>query len=223
MLSLVRIGVVLPAVLVLLSGCATRDWVRELFVKKDAEIDQRFTRVEGQVQERVEGMGFRVTTLENSVGEVRQVALGARDRADGAFSRADGAFSRADEANSRLTRLWNNRHARIVVDTAEVRFGFDRWDLDDRAQTALLGLVNELKQNPKLTVELEGYADPVGSPGYNVELSRRRAEAVRRFLGSKGVEIARIHYIGYGSVADRGISDEKKRRVTVNLTAPSTE
>ncbi len=45
------IGIVLPAVLLLTSGCATKNWVQELFTKRQAEVDQRFGQVEGRVNE----------------------------------------------------------------------------------------------------------------------------------------------------------------------------
>jgi OOP family OmpA-OmpF porin len=213
----VRIAGLMPAMLLLVSGCATKGWVQDLMGKRVVEVDQRFAKVEGRMGEeaqRVEGMGFRVQTLEGSVGEVRGVAFGARER-------ADGAFARADEVNSRLTRLWSNRHARTLVDTLEVQFGFDRWDLDDGAQTALVSLVKELKESPKLGVELEGYTDPAGPAEYNVQLSQRRAEAVRRFLVEKGVDLPRIHSVGLGPLLERGMAEDKKRRVTVKLTAPA--
>jgi OmpA family len=65
-------------------------------------------------------------------------------------------------------------------------FGFDRWDLDDRAQTALGEVVSELKKNAALSVVLEGYTDPQGAGAYNMELSQRRVEAVRRYLVGRG-------------------------------------
>ena len=217
-----RIGVLMPVLLVLVSGCATKDWVRDLLGTKEAEIDQR-------VGQRVEGMGFRVQRLEGSVGEVGEMAKGARarseeafGRADGAFARGDAAFARADEVDSRLTRLWNNRHARDLVETLHVQFAFDRWDLNDTAQTALLSLVKDLRQNPKLIVDLEGYTDSVGAGDYNVQLSQRRVEAVRRFFVEKGVELPRIHWIGLGQLPDRGALEEqaKNRRVTLKLMLP---
>ena len=204
MRRVIHIGFLLPAVLILVGGCATRDWVRELLGKKEAETDQRFT----ETGQRIEGMGFRVKNLEASVGEVGEVAKGAR--------------TRADEVDSRLIRLWANRHARDLADTVQVQFGFDRWDLNDTAQTALLSLIKELRQNPKLTVDLEGYTDSVGAPNYNVQLSQRRVEAVRRYLVEKGVELPRIHSIGLGQLPDRGAPAEqaKNRRVTVKLMVP---
>lgn len=222
MRRVIRIGVVMPALLVLASGCATKDWVRDLLGKKEAEIDQR-------VGQRVEGMGFRVQSLEASVGEVGETAKSARarseeafGRADGAFARADSAFARAEEVDQRLTRLWSNRHARELVETLHVQFGFDRWDLNDTAQTALLSLARELRENPKLIVDLEGSTDSVGSRDYNVLLSQRRVEAVRRYLVEKGVDLPRIHWIGLGQLPDRGTPEEqaKNRRVTVKLMLP---
>lgn len=163
--------------------------------------------MEGRVQ-RVEGMGFQIQKLEASVGEAR--------------SRADEAFARAEQVDGRLTRLWNNRHARDLADTVQVHFGFDRWDLNDTAQTALLSLVKELRENPKLVVDLEGYTDSVGTPEYNVGLSQRRVEAVRRYLVEKGIELPRIHSIGLGQLSDNGKPEEqaKNRRVAVKLMVP---
>jgi outer membrane protein OmpA-like peptidoglycan-associated protein len=160
-----------------------------------------------------------VGTLETSVGEVGGVAKGAQERANSAMARADGAMARADEVDGRLTRLWNNRNARSLVDTAEVRFGFGKADLNDGAQTSLLGLVKEMKENPRLTVELEGYTDSVGPAEYNVALSQRRVDAVRRFLVQQGIEQTRIHAIGLGPLPDRSLPAEQKRRVTVKLIA----
>ena len=234
MRNVVRIGVLFPAFLLLVSGCATRDWVREFVAPKEAETDQRFAKVEGRVNEetqridqridktevrvtegaqRVEGMGGRMNTLETSIGDVREVAKAARER-------ADTGVTKADETNSRLTRLWDSRNKRSLVETIEVQFRFDRWDLSDKTETALVGLVKELKENDKLAVELEGYTDQTGDGEYNIQLSQRRVEAVRRFLVKQGVEQPRIHSIGLGPILDPATPKEKKRRVTVKLMLP---
>lgn len=192
--ELFRMTVLGAGLLLLVTGCATRDWVRDLLGKKEVETNQRFVTVEGQV------------------GEVGGTAKSA-------FGRADAAHARAEEVNGRLTRLWNNRDARDLAETLTVRFGFDQWDLNDTAQTALLSLVRELKENPKLTLELEGYTDSVGPREYNVQLSQRRVEAVRRYLVEKGVGLPRIHSIGFGALRDNGKpqEQEKNRRVTIKL------
>ena len=213
MTRMTRIAVLLPAVLVAVSGCATKDWVRDLMGKKEVEIG-----------ERMDGLGNQIKTTDANLGETTKLARGAGERADGALARADGALSKADGAmskaggvDSRLTRIWSNRYNHKTVDTVEVYFGFDQADLSDGAQTALVSVVKELEANPTLVVKLGGFTDPKGTKSYNYTLAQRRVEAVRRFLADKGVQLSRVQAIGMGPLDDRGTPDEKKRRVTITL------
>jgi outer membrane protein OmpA-like peptidoglycan-associated protein len=197
------LGALSAAALTLTTGCATKGWVQDLVTKKTAEVDQRTTqRIDG-VEGRVEGVGVEV---KEAHGAAREAQTAAR-----------GALGRADDVDSRLTRLWSSRHTRKLVDTTHLQFAFDRADLSDAAQTTLAGLVKELKANPGLTVDLEGYADPVGKRDYNVALSQRRVEAVRRYLVGSGIELSRIFFVGLGQLDDSGLSNAQKRRVTLKL------
>ena len=206
MLQMARIGLLLPAVLMVVSGCATRDWVHDLMGKKEVVIG-----------ERMDGLGNQIKTIDTSLGETTQLARGAGERADGAMSKADGAMAKAGGVDGRLTRLWSNRYNQKAVDTVEVYFGFDQADLSDGAETVLLGVVKELEASPTLVVKLGGFTDPKGTKSYNYTLAQRRVEAVRRFLVDKGVPLSRVQAIGMGPLDDRGTPDEKKRRVTVTL------
>jgi outer membrane protein OmpA-like peptidoglycan-associated protein len=194
-----RLALFVPAVLVAVSGCATKDWVRDLMGKKEVEIGQRMDGLDGEIK-----------TTQANLGETTQVARGAGER-------ADSAMTRAGNVDGRLTRLWSNRYNQKAVDTVEVYFGFDKADLSDGAQTALLGVVKELQASPTLIVRLGGFTDPTGTRDYNYGLAQRRVEAVRRFLVDKGVELSRVQAIGMGPLEDRNIPEEKKRRVTVTL------
>jgi outer membrane protein OmpA-like peptidoglycan-associated protein len=206
MLQMARIAVLLPAVLMVVSGCATRDWVRDLVGKKEAEIGGR-----------MDGLGNQIKTTDANLGETTKLALGAGERADGAVAKADGAMTKAGNVDSRLTRIWSNRYNQKAVDTVEVYFGFDQAELSDGAQTALIGVVKELEANPTLVVKLGGFTDPKGTKSYNYTLAQRRVEAVRRYLADKGVQLSRVQAIGMGPLDDRGTPNEKKRRVTVTL------
>src|SRR6266508_525125 len=216
-----RIVVVPAAVLLLASGCATKNFVRELVGKSEAELDQRV----GKVNERVvtvEGRlgeeSQRVTKVEGQLGETNQRVGEVGEQAKAAHTKADAAFGRADEVDSRLTRLWTNRNKRQLVETVHVQFGFDKADLTDGAQTALATIVKELQANPALTVELEGYTDPTGAKDYNVTLSQRRVESVRRYLIEQGAELPRIHSVGRGPLnGGKGGEIAKQRRVTLKL------
>lgn len=210
MVHMTRIAVLLPAVLMAVSGCATRDWVRDLMGKKEVEIG-----------ERMDGLGNQIKTTDTNLGETTKLARGAGERADGATAKADGAIAKAGGVDNRLTRIWSNRYNHKTADTVEVYFGFDQADLSDGAQTALLGVVKELEASPTLVVKLGGFTDPKGTKNYNYTLAQRRVEAVRRFLADKGVQLSRVQAIGMGPLDDRGTPDEKKRRVTVTLMVDS--
>jgi outer membrane protein OmpA-like peptidoglycan-associated protein len=229
-----QIGVLLPAVLILVSGCATKDWVREAMQRKSIEIgtqvegvdqrvdtvgkqvetvDQKVVTVDGRVTQaagRIDQVGTRVDKVEGSVTEANETAKGAKDL-------GNSALAKADDVDKRLTRLWTNRHNARLVDTVQVFFGFDRAELDDRAQTALANMAKDLQGNPNLIVELTGHTDARGPREYNYQLSQRRVESVRRFLVEKGVQMSRIQSVGLGPVAEPGAPDPEKRRVTAKM------
>jgi outer membrane protein OmpA-like peptidoglycan-associated protein len=63
-----------------------------------------------------------------------------------------------------------------------------------------------------------GHTDAKGSAGYNKQLSLRRAEAVKRFLVSKGLDAHRLDTVGYGSerlLAPDRPEDPSNRRVEI--------
>jgi outer membrane protein OmpA-like peptidoglycan-associated protein len=197
------IAVLLPAVLITLSGCATKGWVRDLVRTNQVETNQR-------VDEKVDTVSTQVKAVEASLGDTTQLARGANEK-------ADAAMTKANSVDSRLTRVWSNRYNQKAVDTVDIYFGFDQADLSDGAQTALLGVVKELEASPTLVVRLGGFTDSKGSRNYNYTLAQRRVEAVRRFLAEKGVQLSRVQAIGMGSLDDPAVPADKKRRVTVTL------
>jgi outer membrane protein OmpA-like peptidoglycan-associated protein len=206
MARMTRLAVLVPIALVAVSGCATKDWVRDLMGKKEVEIGQRMDGLSGEIKT-TQG---DVKTTQANLSETTQVARGAGER-------ADAAMGKAGNVDGRLTRLWQNRYNQKAVDTVEIYFGFDKADLSDGAQTALVGVVKELQASPTLIVRLGGFTDPTGKRDYNYLLAQRRVESVRRFLVEKGVELSRVQAIGMGPLEDRGVPEEKKRRVTVTL------
>lgn len=68
----------------------------------------------------------------------------------------------------------------------------------------LLQLMNE---NPTLRVQINGYTDNVGKPADNVKLSAARAKAVVDYLASKGIDLKRLAFKGFGET--KPIADNK--------------
>jgi peptidoglycan-associated lipoprotein len=84
-----------------------------------------------------------------------------------------------------------------VCDYQPIRFGFNESSLDSDSQAKLAQLAVCLKkQNAKVTIE--GHADERGTEEYNLQLSNRRAAAVKKYLVDLGVSGAKIDTVGYG-------------------------
>jgi len=240
MRSRVTVLLVLVTASLVGAGCATKGWVREQVGLERSQTDKQVSDVEGrvgteakrvdattarvgEVEKQVEGVNKSVENTNRSVESVSRSVEGVSKSAQAAQDRADSALARAEQSDQRLTRLWTKRYDRQPVDTQEVLFKFGRADLEDGAQTLLLGVVRELKGNPNLSVDLVGYTDPVGPQEYNMQLSQRRVEAVRRFLVQQGIEMPRINFVGLGVLSETGIPNDKKRRVTVRTMVAAAD
>jgi peptidoglycan-associated lipoprotein len=67
---------------------------------------------------------------------------------------------------------------------------------DAAALDRFANIVSKHYNGAKVTVE--GFADPAGSNRYNASLSQRRAEAVKAYVSSKGLDASLINTVGYG-------------------------
>ena len=100
-------------------------------------------------------------------------------------------------------------------------FAFNSAELAPSAITELADTLDSLKVDSKLRVKINGYTDSVGSAAYNMQLSKRRAESVKRYLVSEGVSADRIEAQGFGltnPIADNATAEgrAKNRRVEVH-------
>jgi outer membrane protein OmpA-like peptidoglycan-associated protein len=87
-----------------------------------------------------------------------------------------------------------------------------------QAQLRQLGLALTSASLGKDRFIVAGHTDAKGSPQYNKQLSLRRAEAVKRFLVSKGMDGQRLQAVGYGSerlLAPDRPEDARNRRVEI--------
>jgi OmpA-OmpF porin, OOP family len=86
--------------------------------------------------------------------------------------------------------------------SADALFPFDRGDVNDirpAGMSDLAQIAARLRASPFGHVEVRGYTDRLGSDSYNLELSRRRAEAVKAVLVQQGVPAEKIRADGLGS------------------------
>ena len=97
---------------------------------------------------------------------------------------------------------------------------------DSAALDRFASVVAKHYQGSKVTVE--GFADPAGSQRYNLQLSQRRADAVKAYVAGKGLDASMIEAVGYGKtrLVNRGAfgdqpGAELNRRVVFVIETPA--
>jgi len=77
-----------------------------------------------------------------------------------------------------------------------VLFETARWDIKPQAYSRLNEIVDILKKNPSLRLEIQGHTDTQGSERLNKRLSENRAQAVMEYLVKQGIEPRRLRAVG---------------------------
>ena len=91
--------------------------------------------------------------------------------------------------------------AAAINDRGELKtiyFGYDKDELTDAARASLRQNANWLKASPQWNVVLQGHCDERGTIEYNLALGQRRANSVRSYLASLGVDASRVRTVSYG-------------------------
>lgn len=116
----------------------------------------------------------------------------------------------------------------ILLNLPDVTFAVDSTEVSPAFRTALDRVAQSMVQYPDSLIDVYGHTDSTGSDQYNLDLSKRRADAVARYLTSRGVSSARIQTQGMGEsypVADNATAEgrARNRRVEVKITPVSTD
>ncbi len=111
-------------------------------------------------------------------------------------SDGDGVYDDVDQCPNTPKGAPVDARGCYVVD--KVYFDFDKSNIKPQFHPALDVLATVLNDNPSVKITVAGNTDDIGTPEYNMGLSIRRANAVKTYLVSKGVDADRISVIGYG-------------------------
>jgi outer membrane protein OmpA-like peptidoglycan-associated protein len=85
-----------------------------------------------------------------------------------------------------------------ILITQQIQFEFNRAVIRPVSFKILDEVVGVLKDNPQITLEIQGHTDNVGSAQVNKALSQFRADAVRKYFVAKGIAANRLVAKGYG-------------------------
>lgn len=109
-----------------------------------------------------------------------------------------------------------------------VFFDTDRYNIDTTSQITLDGQAQWLVSNGATTVTVEGHTDERGTRAYNLALGARRANSVKNYLVSKGVDAGRIRTVSYGKERPIALGSDpqswaqNRRAVSVVIGAPGS-
>src|SRR5215471_6931640 len=110
----------------------------------------------------------------------------------------------------------------MTLDSKSIRFDFDKANLKPEYRDILNRVAGILMTLKGYTIAVYGYTDDIGTQTYNLQLSRRRAEAVRDFLVQTGISPTIMSAKGFGKSDPRipGDSDQARaanRRVEIGI------
>jgi len=111
-----------------------------------------------------------------------------------------------------------------VFTVNNILFDFAKSDLKKSSYKELNKVVNLMKENDAVKIELSAHTDNVGRDKYNLSLSKARAKSSRKYLISKGISSKRISSKGYGErkpiVTNKTVKGRKQnRRVEIKITS----
>ena len=100
----------------------------------------------------------------------------------------------------------------MTLDSKSIRFDFDKANVKPEYRDILNRIAGILMTFKGYTIAVYGYTDDVGTQAYNLQLSKRRAEAVRDFLVQAGIPATILSTQGFGKSDPRVAGDSEQAR-----------
>ena len=241
-LSLAALALAALFVALVSVGCATKKYVHETMVpvqNKIEDLDKKNTAQDTAIAELGKGVSRadeRAQGAEGKATDAAREAARANDQADTANKQAVAAQSTAEKGIAQAaqaersvgtlgTRVENMDNFKLAT-TETVLFAVGKSELTKEMEAQLDAFAAKVLPMKHYVVEVQGFTDSTGASGVNIDLSRRRAAAVVRYLTlDLKIPLFRVNTMGYGKdspAADNKTRDGRKqnRRVEVKLFTP---
>src|SRR5882724_6391405 len=200
-------SIAIVAGVMLLGGCATKRYVADRVDSVNGKV--------GEVDEKQQNTQKQLDQAETKISAADEKASSADARAGDAIGRADAASKKSDQVKDELRGELNDRIANLddykSAGDVTVLFKFNSAELTSDGKQQLDQLVTSQVGNlRRYFIAIQGFTDKVGAAEYNLNLSRRRAEAVQTYLVAQhNVPVFRIQIVGLGK--DKPLNDQKTR------------
>lgn len=230
-----------PCLLLLLStGCATKKYVGA----RVAPVDKRVTDLEAKSQktdasvagleQNISRVDERAQSAEKLANDAGSSAARANDAATQSGQKAENAQRAANEAKTLVDQRSSELEQKVgsqiasldnyqLVGKEVVFFPIGKSILSADSKKQLDAAVSTIMSHKRYVLEVQGFTDKTGTPEMNLELSRKRAQEVVRYLTLEHkIPLFRIHVLGMGYASpvatDKTAAGRKQnRRVEVKL------
>ena len=204
----------------LLSGCATREYVHEYVESQLKPVSTKVGALEGRANTADAAIQANTTAIAETGkrvdGAVSEIQVTLKVHADRlAKNEADIAqlSKTAQDAVERANAAGKMAQGKLVYEVVlsddKLKFGPNKAKLGPDAEKSLDEFAAKLKgDNKNVFIEIQGHTDSTGEAAPNLKLGEARAEAVRRYLNMKGgIPLHRMSVISYGETAP--VADNK--------------
>src|SRR4029077_18249574 len=108
-----------------------------------------------------------------------------------------------------------------ILARSSIEFESNSTTMTPRSLATLDQLIDQLRHAPRTAIEIGGHTDKYGKPNYNLQLSQRRADAVRRYFTKHGLP-KQFTAVGYGasqplSMAENRTGLQRNRRIELRV------
>lgn len=183
-----------------------------------AQVQAQLADVRARMAESAEASAAELAQRERQLAMREQQLLAAL----AAYADAEARAQAAMDALRELATVRQEGDETVVTIPGEVLFEYNQADLRPTARQRLRAVAEALEANPNAQIVVEGHTDSIGSDEFNLQLSQRRAEAVRQFLVDEGIAMGRIRAVGRGEeepIADNDTAEGRaeNRRVEIHF------
>ncbi|EDM23978.1 OmpA family protein [Caminibacter mediatlanticus] len=116
-------------------------------------------------------------------------------------SDGDGVPDIKDKCPNTPKNLTVDHNGCPIITTLRINFDFNKWNVKKIYYPQIKKVAEILKANPNLKIEVAGHTDNIGSAKYNLKLSQKRAEAVKKIL-------VNVYHINPNRIVARGYGEK---------------
>ncbi len=85
-----------------------------------------------------------------------------------------------------------------VFTIRNIYYEYDKYELKEESKSIIQPIVQLMKDNTQIKIEISAHTDSRGSDSYNITLSQKRAKSVADYIVAQGIDAGRLSSLGYG-------------------------